>query len=500
MADVAVTAGRGVIFIAIAKAYFMIAGYAIQFILPRLLRSDVLWGQYQLVVRLVSVIDNVIITGTIQGVSKFTSQDDSNAEGVKLAALKVQLFLGGGIASLYVILAPWISGWQGQPTLANLYRLSAGIMLCYAFYAVFVGSLNGLKRFGRQASLDMGFATMRAVMILGCAAMGWGVGGAISGFVAAAFAILVVSIRLVGLPRKPGPFPSRQLWGYLPPVLLYTLSLNLIMSVDLILMPRFVGEISGIADPVLREKLASAFSGYYGTAQLLAFIPYQAILAVAFVVFPLISKSTFENDLATTQAYVRQTLRLSLAFVAGVAVVFIANPPEVINVVFKDQFRIGGPALRVLAGGMVCFSMFAIINTILNSAGRTIQALAVGAVTLGLTAGANALLVPRASSPTAALITAACASSGSMAVGVLLATGLLYRNFKAAFPLKSLLRTLVAMAVAAGVGRLIPEVSKLVTVGECLVVFGTYFAVLVLLREFGPEDLAKVRRVLGKRG
>lgn len=499
MADATVTAGRGVIHIAIAKAYFMVAGYVIQFALPRLLRSDVAWGHYQLVVRLVSVIDNVIITGTIQGVSRFTAQDEGLVDGVKLGALKVQTILAGGIALVYLLLAPWIAGWQGAPMLTSLYRLSAGIMICYSFYAVFVGSLNGLRRFGRQASLDMTFATLRAIAILGCVAAGWGVVGAISGFVGAAFAILVISIVMVGLPRRPKPFATSQLWGYLPPVLLYTLALNLIMTIDLILLPRFVGQISGVVDPQVRADVASAYAGYYGTAQLLAFIPYQAIVAVAFVVFPLVSRSTFDDDLARTQGYVRQTLRLSLVFAAGVAAVFMANPAAVINVVFPVQFRVGGPALRVLSGGMICFSMFAIVNTILNSAGHTVQALGSGIATLGLTVGANAVFVPLSRTADAALRTAAVASSCAMAAGVLLSAVLLYRNFRAGFPPQTVLRVAVAVAVVAGVGHLIPEVSKIVTLGECMLLFALYYVVLAVLREFKREDLESFQRVLFKK-
>ena len=496
MADTTVAAGRGVIHIAIAKAYFMVAGYVIQFILPRLLHSDVAWGHYQLVVRLVSVIDNVIITGTIQGVSKFTAQAEEMVDGVKLAALKVQALLGGGIAVIYVALAPWISRRQGVPTLTSLYQLSAGIMICYAFYAVFVGSLNGLKRFGRQAALDMTFATLRAILILGGVLAGWGVAGAISGFVGAAALILVISMVIVGLPRRSSPFSTSHLWRYLPPVLLYTLTLNLIMTIDLILLPRFVGQISGMTDGVGRFALVSSYAGYYGTAQLLAFIPYQAIIAVAFVVFPLVSKSTFENDLAQTQRYIRQTLRLSLIFSAGIAAVFMSNPAAVINVVFPTQFRIGGPALRVLSAGMICFSMFAIINTILNSAGKTMQALGSGIVTLGLTAGANVVFVPMSATPETSLATAAIASSAAMALGVLLSAVLLFRSFHAGFPAASVVRVVLAVAVVFVVGRFIPELSRLLTLGECVLLFLLYYVLLAVMREFGPQDLASFRRVL----
>lgn len=500
MADATVTAGRGVIYIALAKLYFMVAGYAIYFTLPRLLGSEVLWGNYLLVIGLVSVIDNVIVTGTIQGVSRFTAQDDALAGAVKWAALKVQLLLGGGMAAAYVAAAPLIARWERDPALTHLYQLSAGIMFCYAFYAVFVGSLNGQRRFGRQASLDIGFATMRAVAILGAAALGWGVEGAVGGFVGAAAVILLISAGWVGLGGRGDPrFPARRIWSFMVQIFVYTLSLNLIMRVDLFLLKRLVGELAGAGDAIARAELASAHAGYYGTAQSLAFIPYQAILAVAFVIFPLVSRSTFQHDQATTRAYVRQTLRLSLVFAAGVAVVFMANPAEVINVPYQDRYRVGAAALRILAPGMVCLSMFTIINTILNSAGRTGHTIFAGLVTLAAAAASNAVLVPRAGSPLAALEVAAYATAGSMALGLVLSTGLLWRALGASFAPLTAVRTVVAMGVALVVGRLVPEVSRLVTVGECVLVLVVYVVVLVLLREFNAEDVAKIRRVVTRR-
>jgi O-antigen/teichoic acid export membrane protein len=495
MADETVTAGRGVVYIAVAKLYFMIAGYVIYFVLPRLLHSEAQWGDYLVVIGLVSVIDNVLITATIQAVSKFTAQQEGRADAVKRAALQVQLVLAVGLAALYLGGAPWIARWERDPSLTNLYRISTGVMFCYAFYSVFVGSLNGLRRFGRQAALDMTFATMRMAAILGAAALGMGVAGAIGGFVAAAMAILILSALWVGLPRRVEGFPRREIWSLMGQLFVYTLALNLIMRVDLFLVKRFAAELSG-APVEEAAKVASAYAGYYGTAQSLAFIPYQAILAVAFVIFPLVSRSTFENDLQTTQAYVRQTLRLSLLFVAGVAVVFMANPEAVINVVYQSKYRIGGPALRVLSLGMICFSMFTIINTILNGAGRTGQAIISGVVTLAAASAANYVLIPRAATLESALLTAAVATAGAMALGMIISAVFTYKDFSAFIPLLSVVRVAIAAGVALAVGHFVPERSKLVTLAECVLVLAVYFVVLIVLREFSAEDLRRFKRVL----
>ena len=65
-------AGRGVIYIALAKVYFMIAGAVIEFRLPAVLTRTV-FGAYAVVASTVSPFNNVLVTGTIQAVSRFTS-------------------------------------------------------------------------------------------------------------------------------------------------------------------------------------------------------------------------------------------------------------------------------------------------------------------------------------------------------------------------------------------------------------------------------------------
>lgn len=496
--DGSVNAARGILFIAAAKAYFMVAGYAIYFTLPRLLGSPASWGDYLLVIGLASVIDNVIVTGTIQGVSRFTAQSDDTVDAVKRAALRVQILLGGGIAFVYFATAPWIAAWERDVTLTEAYRLSAGIVLCYSFYSVFVGSLNGQRRFGHQAALDVTFATLRALLILGAAALGWGTLGAIGGFVAAAAIILVLSAGWVRMPRRgSGTFALGPIWRFMALLFIYHGALNLILRADLFLLKRFVaGLASSAADPA---HVASTFAGYYGTAQSLAFLPYQAILAVAFVVFPLVSRATFEQDVATTQSYIRQTLRLSLVFVAGVGAVLMANPEAVINLPYPATYRPAGGALRILTGGMIFFSMFTIINTILNGAGRARDAIVGGLITLVITIGANWFLVPRAASGYDALSRAAWATAGSMAVGTTLCAVLLHRAFGAAISPLSVLRILLALAAALTVGHFIPEVSKLVTLGECVLIFVVYLVVLFALGELRREDTARFARLLRRR-
>ena len=56
--------------------------------------------------------------------------------------------------------------------------------------------------------------------------------------------------------------------------------------------------------------LADVQIGYYAAVQNLARLSYQAIIAATFVVFPLVSRSTFTEDKETTRRYVEVTIAL----------------------------------------------------------------------------------------------------------------------------------------------------------------------------------------------
>src|SRR5262245_13107047 len=80
--DEARSAGRGLLSITGAKIYFIVAGYALQLALPRLLGSRATFGLYSSAMSLVSIVNNVIIAATVQSVSKAVSEsaDDEHAK------------------------------------------------------------------------------------------------------------------------------------------------------------------------------------------------------------------------------------------------------------------------------------------------------------------------------------------------------------------------------------------------------------------------------------
>ena len=75
----------------------------------------------------------------------------------------------------------------------------------------------------------------------------------------------------------------------------------------------------------------------------------------------------------------------------------------------------------------------------------------------------------------------------------------LKRQFGGAPPLATVLRVAASLVVAVAVARLVPGEGKVTTLAALILAGLVFLIVLILLREFGPEDRAKFARILGKR-
>ncbi len=523
MSDAKATgAGRGVLYIAFAKFYFMVAGLFVQIRLPGILSRSA-FGSYSLVSGIASFVNNVVVTGTIQTVSKFAAQEPEKARQVQSAGLRMHVFVGLPIAVGFVALAPVVSEFVLLDGSKTAPLMLAGLIVGgYSFYAVFIGTANGLRQFNKQAGLDVTFATLRVAGLIGMAMAGLGVIGVIGGWVAAVGLILCAAIVWVGMPKRDGTIeklPVKPLVKYFLGVALYLTLFNALLFVDTILIKRFttiyfddnakglaasldavpwLTRVSGYhADP---SVLADVQNAYYAAVQNLARLSYQAIIAATFVVFPLVSRSTFSDDKETTRGYIRVTSRYSLIFAMAIAVVMAANPADVLGLVYAaDYVELGAGALVPLSLGTVAFCVLAINGTILNGAGLTRPAIGVAAVTLAVAFIGNWIAIPLAAPHGRVLEVAASVSGGAMVIGAIASGEILRRRLGAFVPWLSVVRIAIATGVAMAVGRVLPLHGKLMTLVEAACVGITFLVVLVATKELGKRDLEAIKAVRAKR-
>lgn len=580
--------GRGFLVITAAKVWFLITSAVIQLGLPIFFGSAEQFGVFKIVTETIGLLNMVMITGSLQAVSKLVSEQPARAAQVVKMAVRLQLVLGVPVAILYALGAPYIAASFNDPSLTGLLRLSSLIILFYAFYAIFVGYFNGLKEFVKQASLDITFGTLKTVGILGLVIMGFGVTGAVGGFVLAAGMVCVISgvwaFRVMGkraalsaklaakLAVDTGVVAEvqsaeetkasiKRLLSYLVLVMLYTFALNGVMRSDLFLLKSIAGkmpvEFAGMEG--VFSIISNKFAGFYGAVLNIARIPYQGVIAVTFVIFPLISQSTFSEDLEKTRSYVSETFRYCLLLIGGVAMLLAFNSDSIIAALYSADYGRASVALSILSVSIIFFALFYVATTMIIGAGFPMAAVVIMGASLVLSAVLNYVFIARVHDSTMVMLgekaagmnlgaainvgdgsaasvvsaavdlsskhadfaapyllegtlymqQAAIATTIAMLFGFFVSLGWLYYKFRAVPPVATVVRLCLAAGALFGVDMLWPlDPAMVVAQGKLLylllivakmAVMGVVMlVVLAATREFTARDINRFKAVLGR--
>jgi stage V sporulation protein B len=492
------SAGRGVLSITGAKVYFIITGYAVQLLLPRFLGSPEAFGLFSSAMNVVSILNNVLIAATVQSVSKHVSEDLAHADGSLRQGLYLQTLVGSVLGLGLFALAPWLArSVLLDALLEPMIRISAIVVFSYAVYAALVGSLNGRQRFAQQAKLDVTYTTLRSLGMLGAAALGFGALGALAGFAGAALTILVIALLMVGTGTAGQPIAWRRWLLFLAPLWLYQLCLQGALQVDLSVLKgsaAALGQEVGMT-PAAAAEAASRMAGFYRAAQTFAFVPYQLILSVTFVVFPMMSQAVAAGDLDASRRYIHGGMRFSLLVLLAIAAPISGAAGGIMRIAYPNAYLAGSDALAVLALGMVCFSLFTIGSTVLSGAGRPGLPALIAAITVGLVVACDMALIRMTGVNDRTLVAIASGTSAGMAFALLAIAVAVQMRFGAFIAPSSLVRALIAAAAGWSVAHALPSHSPLFALIALAAGGIAYVAALIATRELGAADLALLRKI-----
>lgn len=511
--DVAATAGRGGLAVAFAKVYFILQGLLQQIALPRVLGLDG-YGAWSTVNSIASVTYNPVIQMAIQGVSRAVANVAPEAQA---AALRRTLWIHSVIAVLlgagFYGLAPIITESAGAPHVTLALRILSGAMLLYALYAPLIGALNGQRRFLAQACFDVLAATLRTLGLVGGAwllsrqASGFlggtpgarlGVEGAALGFVAVLALLTGLALFTVGIGRPGRALSVREHLGFIVPVLFGQVLLNLLLQADLTLLRRFAADAALAAGAP--AQAADRLVGAYRATQLFSFLPYQLLISVNFVLFPMLASAVRDQDREAIARYVGLGMRIAFV-VAGLMVSVTAGlSSHLLRLVFgPETAELGGRSLMILALGFGAFAIFGVMTTVLNSlkeprASVQVTGLGVGAVMLTCFAWVRGTELGEA-----LLLRTSLATSVGLVIATLGAGWLVRRRAGAVVAPKTALRVAAAVLVSVVVARLSPPLGAVATVIASAAVALVYVVLLIALRELTRTDLALVSRVFKRR-
>lgn len=495
-------AGRGGLAITAAKLYFILVGLAQQVALKAMLGLDH-YGALSSALSAASIAYNPLVATALQGVSHaVATSNNENPSPALRGALRIHRWLAIAVATAFLLLAPDLGDATGAPHIVPALRWLSAVLLVYGLYAPLVGSLNGATRFVAQARLDTVAATLRTIGLVGGASVlgrftGGVVSGAALGFALSSLLILAIAARVHGASRSVAQSASTD-WNwrthclFVAPIIASQLLLNLLFQSDQLLLRRFAADAAsanGFA-PTAADRLVGA----YRAIQLFCFLPYQLVVAIGIVVFPLIAKAQRENRKEEVGRCVLTATRLALLVTGAIVCVTAGIPEAVLNLVFgRDTAVLGAEAMRTLAPGLSALALLGLLTSILNSLRAPKPALVVTGLAVLFVGALMLLLVRGQDFKSDLLVQTARATSIGLVFATFTAAGLVRKRVGCVLDPLRALRIASCTTVTVLIARQVPVVSPLGTLPLSAGLVLLYVLLLLGTRELGLQDWKALR-------
>jgi len=142
-------------------------------------------------------------------------------------------------------------------------------------------------------------------------------------------------------------------------------------------LPVFVGGLGGLIITYTDTLMITIFRtlpevGFYQAAQPTARILWYLPMALTTVLFPMISEIWARQE----QKLLRQSLhfltKFSFIFIVPIAIIFIAFPETVINLLFGPGYLAGATALQILGATAIVYALYAILSSAIVGVGRPV--------------------------------------------------------------------------------------------------------------------------------
>ena len=502
--DVVKQAGRGALAIATAKATFLISGLGLTLIMPRIIldaagaQDPAQFGRYRVSAQTMSILAQAVLLSILQVVSKFGAEHRA-AAGVLVAyvakrAVPIVLLIGIGAQ----LMTPVIASSLNDPELVPLLRAAFLIPVFYGFYAHLLGTVNGVRAFNVQALLDGSFSFLK----LGCIVAGAlvfpklvsmensaAVGGLLGWATAAAvisMAAYIVTMRIRREAQEQRSIDGQKILRFAAGIIMYTLTFEVLKQVDLLVVKGNAAALGG-------GEVGQMMVGQYSAAMDFARVPYFLVMGISLVLFPMLSTVAFAGDADAVKRYIHNATRFTFGLAAVTSAGIFVAAPALLPVLFGAAYEPAVPILRFLCLGQMAFALVTIAMNIFNASGKPIMAWGLVAVIAVV-----AVVVVPLGVATGDILAAAGASVGALWFGAILALFVVRRLFGATLAMLTGLRVGVGVALT----MLIPLVWEPVGLVQGVLALGVVAIVnlifLVLTRELDGDDLALVRRVLGR--
>ncbi|MCG3121264.1 MAG: hypothetical protein ALAOOOJD_04301 [bacterium] len=447
----------------------MLSGYALNVFLARYFGPEQ-YGVYGVAMAVLVWVELFVINGVPTAMQKFLPESAEKAASWIRLGRRAQFVYALGIFAVFVASVPLVSRGLQDAAFKMLLWIAAADILFYGMYWFYLGVHSGLHRYENQALIIASYGISKVACCIGLSLTGLGITGALIGnFFGSAIGLAIGAglMQRVQLPAAPDDEHYSRLLKFAVPIVLYTLSNNALLYIDLIFVKHFLTPVS---------------AGYYTAAATIARVPYFIFLGLTATVLPALSRMLAQEDHAASRRLLRQTLRLLFGLLIPVLVLVSYNASEIVALLYTATYAAATPILRWLILSIAMYTLLVILSTIMSADGYPHRAFQFNLFAAIIDIPLCLALIPQWGAEGAALATLIAATVGTLAAGFFV-----LRRFNSILPWASLLRIAIAGFVALMLSLWWMSSGWLLLV-ELVVTFGVYLAILYVLGELKEVD------------
>jgi len=231
--------------------------------------------------------------------------------------------------------------------------------------------------------------------------------------------------------------------------------------------------------------------GIYSAACRLANVIYLLPTALRTVLFPTISKSYDEGDIARTKMYLKYSLKYLMMLLIPAAFGLSVLAAPLIRIVSTAEFSGGSVVIPYIAGGWIVFSFYQVCLYILHLTKRTYWILRLISISAALNIALNIVLIPLLG-----ILGAAVATLVAYGILGLLTLIISFRYFKFDLGLPFIMKSAVASGIMTVIIWLLHPQELTLVILSILLGIVIYIAVMLLLKAISRKELMFFKELL----
>ena len=438
-----------------------------------------LYGTWSLIWVTIALITPLAVSGLNMALVRFlATETDTNRIRESFLSIVFTVLAAGALVCLILILCSdlFASSILGDINSSHLVKLASFMVLTQALSGISLFFFRTFRQMKWYSALTVAKAVAQVGLMVCFLLLGWELKGVIIAIIASDVLCIAVAFS-VALRQIGFQFPRfTELKSYLKyglPLVPNDAILWIMASSDRYIIAYFMA-----------TKDVGIYAAAYGLASIVSLI----LGPISVVLFPTISKSYDNGEIAKTRTYLKYSLKylMMLSIPAAFGLSILASP--LLRILTTSEFTSGSIVIPFIAFGLVAFGFHRIGLYVFHMMKKTYWIVRLLSISAALNIGLNLLLIPRLG-----ILGAAVATLVAYAVLAILTVVISFRYFKFDLGFSSIMKSVLASAVMALVIWLLNPSSITKVIISILLGIVVYSAIIFALKGFNKNELSLLK-------